>query len=142
MPDPTPPPVDALVESLARVVRGYYDDLAISAGRHGLTTTQARVLIALREPLSMRSLAEHLACDASNATGLIARLEARGLVCRAASEADRRKKVVTATAAGRSLAERIRAELPAVRGALAALTDAERAGLLPLLDRLGSLLAR
>lgn len=128
------------MEPLARVVRGYYDDLAVVSAAHGLSTAQARVLIALREPLSMSALAGHLACDASNATGLTARLEARDLVRRAPSEADRRVKVVTATPEGMALAGRIRAEMRAVHTALDTLTPAEREALLPLLNRLGELL--
>ncbi|MFF5206180.1 MarR family winged helix-turn-helix transcriptional regulator [Streptosporangium sp. NPDC000396] len=140
MSDTTPPTPDDLMEPLARIVRGYYDDFAVVSAHHGLTTAQARVLIALGEPLSMRALADHLVCDASNATGLIARMETRGLVQRALSPEDRRIKVVTATAEGKQLAHRIRAEMRAVHTALGALTPEERATLLPLLNRLGGLL--
>ncbi len=141
-PDTTPPAAQDLVEPLARTVRAYHDELAVVALRHGLTTAQARALIALREPLSMRALADHLVCDASNATGLIARMEARGLVRRDASPRDRRSKVVTATEAGRELAQRIRADMHGLHSALEALTADERAALLPLLNRLGDLLER
>jgi DNA-binding MarR family transcriptional regulator len=89
----------------------------------------------------MRTLADHLVCDASNATGLIARMEARGLVQRTPSLEDRRSKVVSATSDGKELALRIRAEMRTVHAALEALTPHERAALLPLLNRLGQLLA-
>ncbi|PBC80022.1 MarR family transcriptional regulator [Streptomyces sp. TLI_235] len=136
------PDASELVEPLARVVRGYYDDLATVAGRHGLSTTQARALIALDRPLSMSALAEHLVCDASNATGLVARMEARGLVVRTPSPEDRRSRTVHATPDGQRLARRIRAEMHTVHGALAGLTPTERGALLPLLHRLGELLGR
>ncbi|MFD9129995.1 MarR family winged helix-turn-helix transcriptional regulator, partial [Kitasatospora sp. NPDC059571] len=135
------PEASDLVEPLARVVRGYYDDLATVAARHGLSTTQARALVALDRPLSMSALAEHLVCDASNATGLVARMEARGLVRRHPSPEDRRSKVVTPTEEGRALARTIRAGMHAVHGALGDLTPTERAVLLPLLDLLGERLA-
>ncbi|MFC6598059.1 MarR family winged helix-turn-helix transcriptional regulator [Kitasatospora paranensis] len=135
------PEASDLLEPLARVVRGYYDDLATVAGRHGLSTTQARALVALDRPLSMSALAEHLVCDASNATGLVARMESRGLVRRDPAPDDRRSKVVTPTPDGRDLARRIRAEMHSVHGALGDLTPTERAVLLPMLDRLGDLLA-
>ncbi|MCW2916147.1 MAG: transcriptional regulator, MarR family [Actinomycetia bacterium] len=141
MPANVPPTADDLIEPLARAVRGYYDDLAVVALSHGLSSSQARALIALREPLSMRTLADHLVCDASNATGLIARMEARGLVQRTPSLEDRRSKVVCATSDGKELALRIRAEMRTVHAALEALTPHERAALLPLLNRLGQLLA-
>ncbi|MEN2423411.1 MULTISPECIES: MarR family winged helix-turn-helix transcriptional regulator [Streptomyces] len=142
MPETTPPTPDDLVEPFARTVRGYYDDLAAAALRHGLSTAQARALIALEEPLSMSALAGHLVCDASNATRLIARMQERGLVRREAAPRDRRSKVVTATEEGRALARRVRADMHAVHDALQALTPGERAALLPLLERLGTLLDR
>ena len=48
----------------------------------------------------MGQLAETLACDASNVTGLVDRLESRGLVRRQSSSADRRLKVLDLTPAG------------------------------------------
>ncbi|ACZ88503.1 MarR family winged helix-turn-helix transcriptional regulator [Streptosporangium roseum] len=142
MPDTVPPDAGDLLEPLARVVRSYYDALTAVATSHGLSGAQARALIALREPLSMSALADHLVCDASNATGLIARMEARGLVRRDPSPEDRRSKVVTATAEGRELALRLRSAMHTVHAALEALTPQERTALLPLLDRLGDLLTR
>ncbi|MEU8706074.1 MarR family transcriptional regulator [Streptomyces sp. NPDC048565] len=135
---PTP---DELLEPLAVVVRGHHDDLTAVAGRHGLSTSQARALIALHEPMPMSALAGHLVCDASNATGLISRMEARGLVTRTPAPDDRRSKVAARTEEGTELAHRIRAEMRVVHGALEALTAQERAALLPLLDRLGRLLS-
>ncbi|WP_433238004.1 MarR family winged helix-turn-helix transcriptional regulator [Streptosporangium sp. CA-135522] len=142
MPEIASPTAGDLLEPLARVVRSYYDALTAVAASHGLSSAQARALIALREPLSMSALADHLVCDASNATGLIARMEARGLVRRSPSAEDRRSKVVTATAEGRELALRLRSAMRTVHAALEGLTPAERTALLPLLERLGDLLSR
>jgi DNA-binding MarR family transcriptional regulator len=55
----------------------------------------------------MNELAAVLACDSSNVTGLVDRLEARGLVARQPSPEDRRVKRVVLTPAG----ARLRAEL-------------------------------
>jgi len=52
------------------------------------------------QPIPMRTLAEALACDASNVTGLVDRLESRGLIRREQSAEDRRVKVLELTAAG------------------------------------------
>ena len=52
-------------------------------------------------PLPMGKLAQTLACDASNITGLVDRLEDQGLVKRRASPSDRRVQYVALTAAGR-----------------------------------------
>ncbi|WP_432105401.1 MarR family winged helix-turn-helix transcriptional regulator [Streptomyces sp. bgisy091] len=136
------PAPDELLEPLAVVVRGHHDDLTAVAARHGLSTSQARALIALNEPMPMSALATHLVCDASNATGLVGRMEARGLVTRTPAPGDRRSKVASRTDEGTELAHRIRAEMRKVRGALEALTPEERTALLPLLDRLGRLLSR
>jgi len=48
----------------------------------------------------MGKIAETLACDASNVTGLIDRLESRGLVRRRPSGGDRRVKVLELTPQG------------------------------------------
>ena len=48
----------------------------------------------------MRRVADALSCDASNVTGLIDRLEARGLVRRQPSPEDRRVKVLQLTPEG------------------------------------------
>src|SRR5438309_2199601 len=60
-------------------------------------------LIEPGRPLPMRRLADTLACDASNVTGLVDRLESRGLVRRVPSTDDRRVKVLQLTPAGTRL---------------------------------------
>src|SRR5438132_6886537 len=64
-------------------------------------------LIEPERPLPMGRLAATLGCDASNVTGLVDRLEARGLVQRRPSSDDRRVKVLQLTPAG----SRLRAQL-------------------------------
>src|SRR5262249_36061832 len=51
-------------------------------------------------PLAMGQVADTLSCDASNVTGLVDRLEARGLIRRRASDSDRRVKVLELTPTG------------------------------------------
>src|SRR5258708_37737291 len=55
--------------------------LPASGAAFDLSPVQCHVLhlIEPRRPLPMRRLAETLSCDASNVTGLVDRLEARGL---------------------------------------------------------------
>jgi DNA-binding MarR family transcriptional regulator len=74
-----------------------------------LSPVQCHVLhlIEPERPLPMRRLAETLGCDASNVTGLVDRLEARGLVQRRPSSEDRRVKELQLTPAG----SRLRTEL-------------------------------
>ncbi|GHC97922.1 MarR family transcriptional regulator [Streptomyces violarus] len=130
------PDHDALMERLARAAAGYYRDLTAAAALHGLTMTQAKMLILLRQPLPMRALAGRLACDASNITGLVDRLEARGLVSRHADAADRRIKNVVATAEGREAVRLIRADMRGTSEAFARLDEEGRRGLYELLGRL------
>ena len=64
-------------------------------------------LIEPGRPLPMSRLADTLSCDASNVTGLVDRLESRGLVRRQPSPGDRRVKVLHLTPTG----ARLRAQL-------------------------------
>jgi DNA-binding MarR family transcriptional regulator len=51
-------------------------------------------------PVPMSELAEALHCDASNVTGLVDRLEARGLAERRGADGDRRVKIIALTDEG------------------------------------------
>ena len=51
-------------------------------------------------PVPMSELAEALHCDASNVTGLVDRLEARGLAERRGADGDRRVKIIALTEEG------------------------------------------
>jgi len=68
-------------------------------------------MIALRMlgagPRKMSELAQALFCDNSNVTGIVDRLEERGLVRREAAEGDRRVKLLVLTKEG----ERVRGEI-------------------------------
>jgi len=105
--------------------------------RLGLSFPQAHALRLLdpEEPLPMSALAERLLCDASNVTGIVDRLEARGLVERRSAEGDRRVKALTITPAGvelRGVVMEIMSEPPA---AIAALPTADQRALRDILAR-------
>ena len=51
-----------------------------------------------------------MVCDASNVTGMVDKLEARGLIARQAAESDRRVKMLAVTERGRELRRRLFAE--------------------------------
>jgi len=81
-----------------------------SAGAESdLSPIQCHVLHLIEpgRPLPMSRLADTLSCDASNVTGLVDRLESRGLVQRQPSPQDRRVKVLQLTPTG----ARLRAQL-------------------------------
>jgi DNA-binding MarR family transcriptional regulator len=76
--------------------------LPASGAEFDLSPVQCHVLHLIEpgRPLPMRRLAETLSCDASNVTGLVDRLESRGLVRREPSPGDRRVKALQLTPTG------------------------------------------
>ncbi|MEE1753347.1 MarR family winged helix-turn-helix transcriptional regulator [Streptomyces sp. SP18CS02] len=126
-----------VVELIGTVVARYHEEYEQAAARHSLTGAQARVLGLLAlEPLPMRGIARSLRCEPSNVTGIVDRLEARGLVERRPDPADRRVKLAAATEEGRGTARRLREGLEFAREPLAGLSDEERAALRDLLRRM------
>ncbi|MGW7364721.1 MarR family winged helix-turn-helix transcriptional regulator [Streptomyces sp. NPDC054841] len=126
-----------VVELIGSVVARYHDEYEEAASRHALTGAQARVLGLLSvEPTAMRRIAQKLKCEPSNVTGIIDRLEARGLVERRADPADRRVKIAAATEAGRTTAQQLRESLGFAREPLAELSAQERTVLRDLLKRM------
>ncbi len=109
--------------------------LAAAAADQDLTAQQAHLLYLAGAGASMRDLAERLACDPSNVTGLADRLEERGLIRRRRSPTDRRITQLMRTEAGSaavaSIEEHMFADLPIYRG----LTSQERRQLQGLLAK-------
>ncbi|MFG2118204.1 MarR family winged helix-turn-helix transcriptional regulator [Streptomyces sp. NPDC048710] len=126
-----------VVELIGDVVARFYADYELAAGEHALTGPQARLLSLLSlEPLPMRKLAQKLKCEPSNVTGIVDRLEARGLVARRPDPADRRVKLAAPTDEGLRVARDLREGLRFAREPLAGLTDEERSSLRDLLRRM------
>lgn len=102
-----------------------------------LSPPQTHVLRCLSpgQPLPMSSLAETLFCDASNVTGLVDRLEARGLVERQGAEHDRRVKMLALSEAGQTLRDRLMGRLGDPSPALSRLSPEELRTLMGLLER-------
>ncbi|MGW2819867.1 MarR family winged helix-turn-helix transcriptional regulator [Streptomyces sp. NPDC001443] len=138
---PRTPRPDALtmdvVELIGEVVARFYEDYEAAAGDHALTGAQARLLSLLSlEALPMRKLAQKLKCEPSNVTGIVDRLESRGLVERRPDAADRRVKLAAATDEGIQVARSLRESLHFAREPLAGLSEAERVVLRGLLRRM------
>lgn len=72
---------------------------------------QMLVLKSLDEPKPMREVAQWLACDTSNLTGIIDRLEQRELVKRTPDPNDRRVKMLVLTKEGERLHKEIAARM-------------------------------
>ena len=103
-----------------------------------LAPVQAKALHELNvdPPISMRELAARLKSDPSNVTGLVDRLEARGLVERRPDPNDRRIKGLALTAAGARLRDRLFARLYSAPPALARLTARDQRLLKDVLERI------
>ncbi|MFC9911107.1 MarR family winged helix-turn-helix transcriptional regulator [Streptomyces sp. NPDC059862] len=126
-----------VVDLIGSVVALYHEEYEEAAGEHALTGAQAKLLSLLSlEPLPMRKLAHKLKCEPSNVTGIVDRLEARGLVERRPDPADRRVKLAVATEEGRRVARSLRESLRFAREPLAGLSEEERLTLRDLLRRM------
>lgn len=93
-------------------------------------------LIEPERPIPMGQLAETLACDASNVTGLVDRLESRGLVRRRPSAGDRRVKVLVLTPTGSRLRALLLDRMTAPPANLERLSLREQRALVRILTRL------
>ena len=124
----------ALMHELFMSQRGRF--LAI-ASEFELSPPQLGALKALEpgRPVAMSELATILACDNSNVTGIIDRLEDRGLVERRSAEHDRRVKMLVVTPAGQELRERLVEAMSQPPPALAALSTGEQRALRDLMRR-------
>ncbi|MGJ5828380.1 MarR family winged helix-turn-helix transcriptional regulator [Streptomyces ossamyceticus] len=126
-----------VVELIGTVVARYHAEYEDAAAEHALTGAQARLLGLLSlEPLPMRQLAQKLRCEPSNVTGIVDRLEARGMVERRPDPKDRRVKLAAATEEGRQVARGLRESLNFAREPLAGLSTQERESLRDLLRRM------
>ncbi|MFF2408121.1 MarR family winged helix-turn-helix transcriptional regulator [Streptomyces sp. NPDC058092] len=126
-----------VVELIGTVVARYYEEYDEAAAAHSLTGAQARVLGLLAlEPMPMRRIAQKLKCEPSNVTGIVDRLETRGLVERRPDPADRRVKLAAPTEKGARTAQELRDSLTFAREPLAELSDEDRATLRDLLRRM------
>ncbi len=90
-----------------------------------LMPPQQMVLGLLDEPRPMGELALQMHCDSSNITGIVDRLEERGLVERGAAVGDRRVKLVALTDAGREIRDELIRRRSVPPDEIAALSDAE-----------------
>jgi DNA-binding MarR family transcriptional regulator len=104
------------------------------ASERGLTFPQAFLIRQLGRPLSMKAVADRMHCDASNLTGIVDRLEARGLVVRRSHSTDRRVRELVLTDAGERLRDRLD-KLPPYAPRLSELSADDRATLVELLRR-------
>jgi DNA-binding MarR family transcriptional regulator len=131
-------PTEEIVEHLFALVDSLRAGFESAAAAFDLSPVQAKVLryVAASGPLPMRDVACRMRCDASNVTGIIDRLEDRGLVERRASSADRRVRTLVATARGDEVARAVWTAVQSGAVAQLGMDDDDRLTLLRLLGRL------
>jgi len=118
--------------------------LMVSNKRRFLTTggefdLAPQQMIALRMlgsgPRKMSDLAHALFCDNSNVTGIVDRLEERGLVRREAAEGDRRVKLLVLTEDGEWMRKQITKRMAEPPPAIASLSAKDQQALRDILKR-------
>jgi MarR family transcriptional regulator, lower aerobic nicotinate degradation pathway regulator len=112
-----------------------------SLAQEGVRRQHFAVLTSLAEqgPASQAALGRRLWIDRSDLHALMTELERDGLIARVRDPEDRRRNVVTLTAAGKSLLRRLDKRIDAAQaGLLEPLSAAERRELIRLLERVVS----
>src|ERR671936_1246640 len=93
-----------LVNGLAQQIADHVRERAVTLG---LTAAQATALREMTGPMTMRELAERMSCEPSNATFVVDKLEAQGLIERRPHPTDRRARHLVLTDDGNALRERL-----------------------------------
>jgi DNA-binding MarR family transcriptional regulator len=103
-----------------------------------LSPAQCHLLTVIEPERSMQmgELASALSCDASNVTGLVDRLESRGLLLRSPSEEDRRVKVLSLTPLGAKVRAALLDRMTSSPPTLGRLSEADQRALARILRRL------
>jgi DNA-binding MarR family transcriptional regulator len=124
-----------LLSEVGLTLRATWIDIA---AEFDLTPAQALALRRLEPntPLPMNTLAEAMICDASNVTGIVDKLEARGLIERRTIEHDRRVKMLVVTKRGEELRRRFLLRSSQPPPSIAALTTEDQRQLSEVLERL------
>jgi DNA-binding MarR family transcriptional regulator len=128
--------VSQLIERVSAVTVALHRLVAEVAARSGITNQQAGLLRSLEQPRTMSALAAERACDPSNITGLVDRLERLGLVERRPNPADRRSRLLALTPAGRRLRATLRRDVRKEMQARWHLDATDLPGVLATLDLL------
>jgi DNA-binding MarR family transcriptional regulator len=123
---------------LMQLVLAQRAHLPTLAAELDLSPAQCHVLHLIEpgRPIPMGRLAETLACDASNITGLVNRLESRGLVRRRAAAGDRRVRVLDLTPTGARLRSHLLDRMTRPPDTFGRLSSREHRALARLLTRL------
>ena len=140
MPGPPLGNSDPAVEAWALMVRLMMSNkqrMAAIAQEFELAPMQMQALMALQpgRELPMSALADTLLCDASNVTGIVDRLEARGLIERREAPHDRRVKMLAVTSEGARFRGRVGRRMAKPPAPITDLSEADQRSLRDVLRR-------
>jgi DNA-binding MarR family transcriptional regulator len=132
------PPASDAWQLLVRFFFAQRSNLPPLAAELELSPAQCHVLHLIEpgRPVPMGQIASTLSCDASNVTGLIDRLESRGLVKRRPSAEDRRVRVLDLTPSGVRLRTLLVSRMTTPPDALDRLSASDQQALVRILSRL------
>lgn len=128
------PAAEEIAEQVGELSRRLFDYVDSRITGLGLTVPQALLLRELSSPLAMNKVAGRLHCDASNVTGIVDRLEGRGLVERRVRPDDRRVKELVLTPEGWKMKRQLEEVLTSTPG-IGGLTSEDQTALRSLLAR-------
>lgn len=137
--------VAELAEFIEVLSERFKADESLFADRLEVSERELALLraLAVQGPMITRELAGRFGVPLSTMTGLIDRMEKKGLVRRLPHRRDRRAIELEATPAGVvALREHARGMETMARGMLEALSDPDRQGLIAILRRMRSAIAR
>lgn len=126
---------DEAWELMSRILFAQRGRMIAIAGELDLHPQQLFALKHLDAPLPMGALADQLHCDSSNVTGIVDRLEKRGLVERRSDERDRRVKLLVLTDEGQRVRGLLVARMSQPPPEIAALSSADQRALRDILHR-------
>ena len=134
---------EQVIAALRRITRAIDLHSRLLLQKHGLTAPQLAALQAIQrlQPVTVGVIARQIHLSQATVTGVLGRLEKRGLVSRTRGDADRRSVVVNLTEAGTQLV----AEAPSLlqdrfRRELAKIHEWERTMILATLQRIASMM--
>lgn len=132
------PPACGAWDLLIQLLLSQRGQLPVLAAALELSPAQCHVLYVIEpgKPVPMKQLAASLSCDASNVTGLVDRLESRGLIRRQPGRQDRRVKELDLTPTGARLRAELMARMSTPPAAIGRLSARDQRELERILSRL------
>jgi DNA-binding MarR family transcriptional regulator len=131
-----------VIHDLARLLRRHFDAAAQS---HGLTLPQWRAIgqLSMTDGLSQVALANLIDTDPMTVSGLVERLEGKGLVVRVADPDDSRAKIVMLTDKANALVTQMKRLADSISAELFdGINDTERATALRVLQQMSANLSK